>query len=559
MNLLTRLTLIQLIFAFAMTSSVKAQAVLRIGINRTFERSLENKNAYLNKYTDVELTCTFSSPSGKITKFYGFFDGDGKGGGDKQNGSVWKIRFLPNVVGEWKYQWKWSDNTPGGEGKFVCDSVDAGKGILQAYKENPRWLAYNGTDPVWLKSYYESGHGSIAQPFDWITANVYQPMIDRGYNHLQVNWLLSLCCFTQIYNDGPAPSTQELTLYEEGKASSTMRLDVWQMMEQHVSWLNDRNIGLHMFLGFDGSRNDGPKWTSLSDNEKDFFVRYVVARLAPYANIAGWGFVWEVPGDREDSELGWARLVQKYDVFNHLRTYEDEHPVKNEYHRPEYNFAAIENHSVFSEDRDLDRPHWKEPWTHHEACLAGYVPGKPVYMIEGNALWRRFWQKRTKASQDDLRQAAWACVTAGASFNWCGQAGEDSLVAFGPEGLPFYGDDNIYASSAFQIDVLSHVMNQEVSFYRMSPSDSLLSQHDNKQVWCLSEPGVQYLVFTTNGSPFKLQLTKGEYRSNKWIDAKTGVDKAIPELSIKNNEPVSFSPPDSSSDWVLLVRNKLNQ
>lgn len=550
--------IIILVFAFSITNFANAQTVTEIGLYRTFELSLKNDKAYTNKFIDVELSCIYTSPSGKTTEFPGFFDGDGIGGGDKQTGNIWKTRFLPNEIGVWNYAWTWSDNTLGGKGNFTCVSEGEGKGILQAYQENPRWLAYNGTNPVWLKSYYESGHGSIAQPFDWITTNIYQPMIDRGYNHLQVNWLLSLCCFTQIYNDGPAPSVKDLSLYQEGKASSTMRLDVWQMMEKHVSWLNDRNIGLNMFLGFDGSQNDGPKWTSLSESEKDFYVRYVVSRLAPYANIAGWNFVWEVPGDRQDSELGWAKLVQKYDVFDHLRTYEDEHPVKNEFHRSEYNFAAIENHSIFSEDRDLDRPHWKEPWTHHNACLAGYVPGKPVYMMEGNALWRRFWQKRTKATLDDLRQSAWACVTAGASFNWCGQAGEDSLVAFGPEGLPFFGEENIYAGSARELDILSDVMNTEVTFYKMTPTDSLLSEHDNKNVWCLSESGAQYLVFSANGNPFKLQLTKGQYNNNKWINAKTGTDVMVPDISAKEKNLITFTPPDTLTDWVLLIRKKMN-
>jgi len=548
--------LIIIISAGFILNPVNAEAQTQIGLYRTFERSIENDNAYSNKFDDVKLKCTYISPSGDSTEFSGFFDGDGAGGGNSTTGNVWKIRFLPDEVGEWHYMWEWSDATAGGDGTFICDSANAGKGILRPYEDNPRWLAYNGTDPVWLKSYYESGHGSIAQPFEWITANIYQPMMDRGYNHFQVNWLLSLCCFEQYYHDGPAMSIHDLLLYEEGKASSTMRLDVWQMMEQHVAWLNEHNVGLHMFLGFDGDKNGTSSWDKLSETEKDFYVCYVVARLAPYANIAGWGFVWEVPGDRLTHELGWAKLVKKYDVFDHLRTYQDEKPKKHEYNRPEYNFAAIENHYMVSEDRSVDRTYWKEAWTHHEACLAGYVTGKPVYMIEGNALWRRFWQARTGATRDDLRQSAWACATAGASFNWCGHLGEGTLLAFGPEGLPFFGDVNEYAISAFQIDILTNIMTKELAFYQMNPSDSLLSEHDNHAVWCLSEPGEQYLVFSKKGSPFKLQLSAGDYISNKWVNTVTGDSTGIAPFTASENEIVSFTPPDSNTDWVLLIRKE---
>lgn len=531
-----------------------ATAQEQVGLYRTFEKAVQNTKAYPNKFNDVELSTTFVSPSGRTTRFFGFFDGDGAGGGNTTTGNTWKMRFIPNETGRWTYSWSWSDQTTGGNEVFECTQANAGKGILQAYKENLRWFAYNGKEPVWLKSYYESGHGSIAQPLEWITKNVYQPIIDRGYNHLQVNWLLSLCCFEQYYHDGPKPTTQDLTLYQEGKASTTMRLDVWKLMEDNVEWLNDKNIGLHMFLGFDGSRNDGPKWKSLSEAEKDFYVRYVVARLAPYANLAGWSYVWEIPGDRQEEELGWAQLIKKYDVFNHLRTYEDEFPVKNEYHREEYTFAAIENHYIFSEDRDLDRPKWREPWTHHEACLAGYVTGKPVYMIEGNALWRRFWQKRTKATLADLRQSAWGCVTAGASFNWCGQAGEDALVAFGPEGLPFFENDNPYLASTNQLDILSNVMTREITFYKMTPADNLLTDHDAKKVWCLSESARQYLVFATNGKSFSLKLAPGNYKNVKWIDAITGHSKELKAITVSNSRPVKFRPPDTKTDWVLVVK-----
>lgn len=548
-----------LLFIISVLSNLygyNAEIVPHIGLYRTFERTIENNNAYSNKFNDVELKCTYISPSGDSTRFFGFFDGDGGGGGDSLTGNIWKIRFLPDEVGEWHYKWEWSDTTAGGEGTFICDSSNAGKGILRPYKENPRWFAYNGNDPVWLKSYYESGHGAIAQPFDWITENVYQPMLDRGYNHFQVNWLLSLCCFGQYYADGPAMSTEDLLMYESGKASSTMRLDVWQMMEQHIVWLNERDVGIHMFLGFDGGKNGTSSWESLSETEKDFYVRYVVARLAPYANIAGWSFVWEVPGDRLTHELGWAQLVKEYDVFDHLRTYHDEKPIRHEYERPEYNFAAIENHSVISEVRDEERQFWKEAWTHHYACLAGYVPGKPVYMIEGNALWRRYWHPKVGADRDDLRQSAWGCVTAGASFNWCGHQGSGPLKAFGPQGLPFHGDENEYASSTMQIDMLTDIMTNELEFYKMGPSNSLLSEHDTLAVWCLSEPGEQYLAFSKEGKPFKLQLSAGQYNSNQWISTMTGAGKIV---TATENEIVPFTPPDTTTDWVLLIRKDWEQ
>lgn len=522
-------------------------ATAEVGLYRVFERSFENDYPYANRLADVELRSTFTSPSGRKIDFIGFFDGDGQGGGNAQSGSVWRLRFLPDELGRWSYAWSWSDGTPGGDDFFDSVSTGAGAGILRAYQENARWFAYNGTDPVWLKSYYESGHGAIAQPFDWIVANVYQPMLDRGYNHLQVNWLLSLCCANQWYSDGPAQSTTDIMLYQSGQPSSTMRMDVWQMMERHVAWLNDRNVGLHMFLGFEGGRNGGPAWASLSDSEKDFFVRYVVARLAPFANIAGWNFNWEVPGNRLPFELGWAELMEKYDVFDHLRTYEDQKPTQHEYQRPEYTFAGIENQGMSVSA--------KLPFSHHQAGLVSYVPGKPVYMMEGNGLWNRYWG----APPNIIRQSAWATVTAGASFAWNGHQGAVELglplTAHGPHGLPFYDDENPdFAATAHQIDLLAKVMTEEVAFYRMSPQDTLLSNRNVQAVWCLAEPGAQYLVFAAAGGPFTLSLAPGEYANNVWIDAQTGDAAPVEAMAVTDAVDQPFTPPDTMTDWVLLLR-----
>jgi hypothetical protein len=214
----------------------------------------------------------------------------------------------------------------------------------------------------------------------------------------------------------------------------------------------------------------------------------------------------------------------------------------------------------------------KTPWTHHQASLLAYVTGKPVFMSEGNALWRRYWHERTGATQDDLRRAAWGTATAGASFCWNGHAREYDLYVRGPEGMPFHGDDNSYTASARYVDILADVMNEEVVFHRMTPHDFVLTGHDPLRVWCLAEPGRQYLTFATAGEPFTLHLAPGSYDGNVWIDTKTGAQRPAPATRVSTGEVatertpdmpderrvgtqgVPFAPPDRDTDWVLLLR-----
>ncbi|MEP1445287.1 MAG: DUF5060 domain-containing protein [Paraglaciecola sp.] len=539
-----------------------------VGKYRLFEKELINKKTYNNKFVDVELLVDYISPSGKKWPFWGFFDGDGKGKGNKQQGNIWKMRFMPDEVGVWTYQYRWSDGTKGGNGTFISTEKNAGKGIIKPYEKNPHWFAYNGTDPVWLKSYYETGHGAIAQDFDWMTDNVFQPLIDNGYNHLQVNWLLSMCCYTQYYLDGPKPSTLDLTLYKAGEITSTMDLNVWKLMEKRVDWLNHKDIGIHMFIGFDGSKNNGPRWEDLSEEEKVFYVKYVIARLGAFANIAGWNLVWEIDGGRETHGLGWAKLVKKYDIFDHLRTYQDEMPRDNHFSEDAYNFAAVENHLIVAPDKSLERyNYWRTAWTHYMASILGYV-GKPVYMMEGNSLWQRYWHPRSGATQDDLRQAAWATTMAAASFNWNGAESEKGLYAKGPYGLPIYKENPFYASSRY-IDLIERVMNEEVQFYKLTPQSDQLTRHDPFRVFALIEEGQQYVVYSIKGEPFSLFLSEGTYNNNVWINTKTGEKQPATAVTglgslliipkgYKSREEwpqsVSFTPPSNNTDWLLIVR-----
>jgi hypothetical protein len=180
------------------------------------------------------LTAVFTSPSGKKTTFWGFYDGDGNGG---QTGNVWKLRFMPNEIGTWTYLFSWSDGAPGGSSSFVCIPNGAGKGVLKPYHANPHWFAYNGTAPVFLKSYYVGA--AVVSPINWVAAKIYQPLIDRAYNHFQFNQLLPVEWVTTDWW-GDAPSKLQKYLFENNDPQRRMNLEVWKNIEDHIRWLNDR-------------------------------------------------------------------------------------------------------------------------------------------------------------------------------------------------------------------------------------------------------------------------------------------------------------------------------
>lgn len=68
-------------------------------------------------------------------------------------------------------------------------------------------------------------------------------------------------------------------------------------------------------------------------------MSYVIARLAPFANIAGWVYSWETGGDGDDLHL--ARLLIEMDPFGHLTTYEDANAIAgNWYNLSDWGFAS---------------------------------------------------------------------------------------------------------------------------------------------------------------------------------------------------------------------------
>ena len=310
------------------------------------------------------------------------------------------------------------------------------------------------------------------------------------------------------FSDPGAPQAINHTIYTNASSPQTsMSLDVWHSLEGHLRILNAHDIAVQFFQGFNaqGPHGGNIQWSALSDGTKRWWVAYVVARLAPFANLGGFQYAWESEGNNTETaasnpatcgtgsrcgDYQLATLLQETDPFGHATTYEAENVTQaNHFDLAHWTFASVE--ALGDGDARLCGGTYKQNTTcnvsgvqnHHDVSLQGYR-GKPVYMCEGHNLWRSWWQ----AKEHNVVRAAWAVTTAAASFTWSdlGHAPDDpytSVQTF-----------TTYPSAAKSIDVLVHIMTVEVpAFYRMAPADRLLQSPTPPLTFCLAEQGQSIL------------------------------------------------------------------
>jgi len=58
-----------------------------------WEATMKSRHTYRNPFTEVSVTATFRSPSGRQIVVDGFYDG----------GNEWRVRFMPDEIGRWRW------------------------------------------------------------------------------------------------------------------------------------------------------------------------------------------------------------------------------------------------------------------------------------------------------------------------------------------------------------------------------------------------------------------------------------------------------------------------
>ena len=493
-----------LLFPLLQSENCDAIADISVGRWARFEITVKNEKKYRNPYRDVTLNVTYKNPDGKEVKFWGFYDGN----------QTWKIRFMPDRIGTWKYDAVFSDGSAGIGRTFECVQSDI-PGMISVDQVNPTWFGYKGGEHLLVRSFHvgdrffaENWPATKRKEFlDWLQA--------QGYNMLSV-------------------ASHYLNRDVEGRGRGWRTPNLWplnavefQKMEAILEDLAGRKIIVYPFAGFFGQSSNFPA----SHREQTEYIEYILARLGAYWNVL-FNVAGPEPAIKPDefqhamtaadiNRLG--REIKKLDIFGHLLSVHN--PSGDDPFRDEdwLSFVTLQG--------------WKGTNLSdiHKALLKNHHKTKPLFAQEVFWPGNKYHNIRNDA---DIRKKAFVIIMSGAAINYGDMDGDSSSG--------FSGSMDLSDRKQARHDIVKKVWDffETIPFYRLNPSQRIV---DNG--FCLAEEDRCYLVYLVSSGKVNVSVGARSYNI-KWINAQNTSDRRYGGMT---NNGKNLSTPNDGDDWLLLL------
>jgi len=525
-----------------------------------------------NPFTGASVRATFSTRDGhEHWQIDGFCDAD--------DGSVFRVRFMPRSAGDYtysvEYRQGWWKKTASGAFRVIPGRRRGPIRVDPQHRWHFIWEGtgehyfFNGTTAYWLMG--------------WTDDRVIEAAIDRLHrlkiNRIRVtvagrtgtyygepvmtgpNWTSFLtpwpgAAAARILHvvgrlgqrAGPASgaSTFEalsnLTdvddIYHPGFDYTRYRVAYWQKFERALRYARDRDVVFSLVLDM----NDSRAHPAAGSADEYRFIRYAVARFGAFSNIT-WDLGDDLDRYRDDRwthETG--TLIKQWDPYRHLAT---SHPVDNvhqdrtsdwfdftsfqEWSRAQHAFMTAQRRTQQKLGRII-------PQTNEEY---GYEDHYPMWAAGPGS-----------ESADVLRRTAWEIVMAG-GYQTAGET-----VRRGTNIWPDTGGGWINGRGDGTMTMLEgygHMVDFFTSFdwWRAEPRDDLVGPGS----YCLAVPGEFYAIYLPQQSAVAAQLEPGEYEA-VWWNAASGEKTGLPAVTITTARSWSSPRAPGAGDWALLIRRK---
>jgi hypothetical protein len=328
-----------------------------------------------NPFLDVQLSGKFEL-DGNSQTVAGFYDGDG----------VYRIRFMPNKLGRWKYTTESNvAELAGKSGEFEAVAPTEGNhGPVRVkdtfhfgYEDGSPYRQLGTTCYVW-------NHQG-----DALEEQTLATLAESPFNKIR------MCVFPKRYTwnenepplypfEGTPPDEWDYTRFNPA---------FFQHLEQRVAQLRDLGIEADIILLHP---YDGGQWgfDRMPDEADDRYLKYVVSRLAAYRNV-WWSLANEYDFMSEKQESDWDRMIQVVhdaDPYDRLTSIHNGTRLYN-HNNPLLTHASIQNGSAAEEAGRavLFRDVYRKPVVFDEIKYEGDIPLR-WGNLSAEEMTHRFWE-----------------------------------------------------------------------------------------------------------------------------------------------------------------------
>ena len=326
-----------------------------------------------NPFVDVRLSAVFDNGTQRL-EVPGFYDGDG----------LYRIRFMPEVQGQWRYEtkanrWELTNKTgdflvtPPGKGNH--GPVRVSNTYHFAYADDTPYKPIGTTIYNWLDAPVEVQEQTLKTlaraPFN--KARMLLTQQPKPYMNKQppAHWPFA----------GRPPRDWDFTRFNP---------EFFRQYEKRIGQLRDMGIEADVILF-----NPYGRWgfETMSAENDDRYVRYVVARFAAYRNV-WWSLANEYDFLRTKTDADWNRLglrVQQSDPYNHLRSIHNGKELFDQ-GQPWITHASIQNGVAVQSpaSAEIYRDVWRKPVVYDEVRYEGDASYRWAD-LSGPEMVHRFW------------------------------------------------------------------------------------------------------------------------------------------------------------------------
>lgn len=352
--------------------TLRAETPSSVGQWGIFEISL-NGPADGNPFTEVRFSAVFTHMD-QQREIEGFYDGEG----------LYRIRFMPETQGAWRYETKSNRRElTGKRGAFTVRPPEPGNHGPVRVRNTFHFAYADGTPFRQVGTTCYSWHH---RPED-MEEQTLATLRSAPFNKLR------MCVFPHDYEAKNCPPVYWPYEGSTPKSWDFSRFNpaFFQHLEQRVADLAELGIEADLILFHPYGGPWGFDQMSREDNER--YVRYLVARLAAYRNV--W---WSVANEydfirtmtEEDMDQVFGTLVDA-DPYGHLRSIHNGF-VLYDHNKPWVTHASIQNGAAVEDVRSaqLYRDVWRKPIVYDEVKYEGDFVSR-WGQLSAREMVHRFW------------------------------------------------------------------------------------------------------------------------------------------------------------------------